>query len=215
MRQHAPVAALVSVLLASSAFAQTLAVEPRLPESLPPAAPNPGACAEGMHPAFDEAQGRYVCVKDDDRAPRPTAWRGDRMEELRGVLIGDDMSAKDGALSGLFDASQGGRRSGGDGGVAVPGARGTASVPSLAHRSEGRSRAGRSVPLPDRGEARFITVGAVDDVGNKLRDRNDKKLEEATKQQKETEKAWKDYKEGKSVSPKPPTADDVSTSGKG
>lgn len=195
MRSHATFAALVSILLASSAFAQTLAEEPRLPEPLPPAAPNPGACAEGMHPAFDEARGRYVCVKDDVRTPRPAALSSDRMEELRGVLLGGDMSAKGESLSGLFDASRGGRRSGGDGVVAAAGA--------------------RAVPFPASGEARFIPAGIIDDAGDKLRDRNDKKLEEATKKQKETEKAWKDYKDGKSVSPNPPAADEISIGGKG
>jgi len=155
-------------------------------------------------------------------APSRAASGAVPMKELGAVLGGSDQGAKNAALNAFFDASLAGGAGDAKDAVAAPAA--TVAPAELPRASWRLAHTDPSVPLPPtgdkprpgtRGEARFIAVGAVDDIGNKLRDRNDKKLEEATKQQKETEKAWKDYKEGKSVSPKPPTADEVSIGGKG
>lgn len=185
--------------------------------------PTPGYCPEGMHKVFDEYAGRYICVQNDDSRICPkgmvwrhgmcvdgrTDWNDDRIMKMSGDLGGDDMSAKGAALNGLFDAAMSGKAGEVKDAVAAPSSSGGAYA--LAPRTGWRlAHTDPSVPLPptgdkprpgSRGEARFLAVGAFDDLGNKLRDRNDEKLKEATKEQKDTEKRWKDYKEGKSVSP--------------
>lgn len=158
-------------------------------------------------------------------APSRAASGAVPVKELNSVLAGNDQGAKDAALNGFFDSSLTGRAGGDKGFVAAPAA--TVDRTELPRASWRLAHTDPSVPLPPtgdkprpgtKGEARFIAVGAFDDLGNKLRDRNDEKLKEATKEQKDTEKRWKDYKEGKSVSPEkcPGCSDkEIAMTGKG
>lgn len=206
-------------LLLPMLFSAARAASPDRAQSRYAPRPEPRECPEGTRREFDEYQGRYVCVPFVDRVPRPCPLPDNKgYDKLGAALGGEDMSAKGEALNGLFDAMKAGEAK--DAVAAGP----RASAPSLKPSAGWRlAHTDPSVPVPPTGPkprpggdgVRFMTVGAVDDLGNKLRDRNDKKLEEATKQQKETEKRWKDYKEGKSVSPHPPTADEISIGGKG
>jgi len=167
------------------------------------------------------------CINPYDGCPRPmphpmedandkpagsaaSIGKEDRMKELLGTLGGDDMAAKGAALNGFFDASLSGKA--GDTKDAVAASAGSGAKASILIPQTGwrLAHTDPSVPVPptgpkprpgSRGEVRFLTVGVVDDLGNALRDRNDKKLEEATKQQKDTEKGWKDYKNGDKISP--------------
>ncbi len=179
--------ALAVLFLASPVFAQSSVVAERPGDAYPQPGPTPASCPPGFHREFDEASGRTGCVKNSNDEPKPSASRNGRAAELSAALGSGDQAAFAPALETFFDASQ---------------SRGIA---------PGAVTAG---PWRERPSG-LVKVGVTEDVGNKLRDRNDKKLEEATKQQKETEKAWKDYKDKKSVSPRPPTADEVSIGGKG
>ena len=120
------------------------------------------------------------------------------------------MAAKGAALNGFFDAALGGKAGDTKDAVAAPAAGGAKASTLMPQPGWRLAHTDPNVPVPPTGpkprpgardEARFITVGVVDDLGNALRDRNDKKLEEATKKQKDTEKGWKDFKNGDKMSP--------------
>ena len=142
------------------------------------------------------------------------------LNKLAGILGGNDRSAKSAALDGLFDSAQP-RKSESD--AVSAGSWATASSGAGPSVGGGSLRAAAAavtvpsprIPKPKDNDAPKPAKGPVEPVGNALRDRNDKKLEDATKQQKETEKAWKDYKNGDRVSPHPTTADEVTIGGKG
>ncbi len=126
--------------------------------------PYPRHCAEGTHRVYDESAGGYVCVKSNDREPRPLLGpdepfgdcpdhmrptcgsRNGQMKQLSGILGGDDMASKGQALDGLFDAAQS-RKS--ESGAVSAGTWGPAS-----------SRLSMSKPVEFRkGEARLILAG--------------------------------------------------------
>jgi hypothetical protein len=142
-------------------------------------------------------------------------WSADRASKLSQVLGGDDMSAKGEALGGLFDAARSRKPEPG----AVSAGSWGAPASGLESAKAGSPRAGAAgvtVPAPwYPGKAEKKDVVLASDLGDKLRDRNDKKLADGTKQQKDAEKAWKDYKKGDSVSPRPPVANEISIGGKG
>lgn len=182
--------------------------------------PRPGSCPEGTHRVFDEYQGRYICVDDDGRGPRTLPWRTDRMKELSGTLGGDDMSAKGAALNGLFDAEQsrksdagavsagtwGAAPSGiaalkpydpkkgsrlilvGEKGAAAGAIAGGAAGEMTGVPGAGSVGAGLGGLAGSKAEDKFNS--GMDKLGDSLRDRNDKKLEEGTRAQKEAEKKW-------------------------
>jgi hypothetical protein len=136
------------------------------------------------------------------------------------ILGGGDNAAKSRALDGFFDSAQA-RKSEPDAvSAGAWGAAASGALPSAGGGSVRAAAAAVTVPSPRVPKAKDNDApkpakGPVESAGDALRDRNDKKLQDATKQQKETEKAWKDYKNGDRVSPKPPTADEVSIGGKG
>jgi len=182
---------------------------------LPRPFPEPRYCPEGTHRLFDEYSGRYICVPNDERSPRPRPWHDERMKKMSGILGGDDMSAKGAALNGLFDAAQ--LRATGAGAVSA-GAWGK--TPSGTHGLKPyEPRKGKSglVLVGEKGAAAGAIVGGVatgghvvgealgglagskaedkfnsgvDKLGDKLRDRNDEKLRQGTQAQKDAEKKW-------------------------
>lgn len=183
--------------------------------------PYPRHCPEGTHRAYDEYAGGYICVKDGARGPRPLPWHTDRMKELGGALGGDDMSAKGAALNGLFDAVQsrktgadavsagawGAAPSGvaalkpynpkkgaglirvGEEGAALGGVLGGATGAAVS----GGTGAAIGAPIGgyygSKGQDAFNK--GVEDLGNKLRDRNDEKLRQGTQAQKDAEEKYK------------------------
>lgn len=176
--------------------------------------PRPGSCPEGTHRVFDEYQGRYICVQDEPRGPRPLPWRADRMKELSGALGGDDMSAKGAALNGLFDAAQS-RKS--DAGAVSAAAWGAAPSGIAVLKPYDPRKGARLTLVGEKGAAAGAIAGGVatgghvvgealgglagskaedkfnsgmDKLGDKLRDRNDEKLRQGTEAQKEAEKKW-------------------------
>ncbi len=176
--------------------------------------PRPGSCPEGTHRVFDEYQGRYICVQDDTREPRPLPWRTDRMKQLSGALGGDDMSVKGSALNGLFDAAQS-RKS--DAGAVSAGAWGGAPSGIAVLKPYDHKKGARLTLVGEKGAAAGAIAGGVatgghvvgealgglagskaedkfnsgmDKLGDKLRDRNDEKLRQGTEAQKEAEKKW-------------------------
>lgn len=195
----------------------------RMPE------PYLGCCPDGTHKEYDERTRGYRCVENRP-VIRPSVEDGLRDDDLKGVGRHQFRAEKMGAILGgdeaaaaFFDGAQ--ERAGLRDAVAADASSGrvpSGMIPATAWKLV---HTDPSVPVPVTGKprpamfesgrdaARFIAVG--DTLGNKLRDRNDKKLEDATKQQKDTEKRWKDYKEGNSVSPRPPVADETTTSRKG
>lgn len=183
--------------------------------------PRPGSCPEGTHRVFDEYQGRYICVQDEPRGPRPLPWRADRMKELSGALGGDDMSVKGAALNGLFDAAQS-RKS--DAGAVSAGARGAAPSGIAVLKPYDPKKGAGLIRVGEEGAALGGVLGGatgaavsggtgaaigapiggyygskgqdafnkgVEELGNKLRDRNDEKLRQGTQAQKDAEEKYK------------------------
>ncbi|MBI2385890.1 MAG: hypothetical protein HYV14_07740 [Elusimicrobia bacterium] len=186
-------------------------------EYCPQPYPRPGSCPKGTHRVFDEYKGRYICVEDDAREPRPLPWRTDRMKELSGVLGGDDMSAKGAALNGLFDAVQS-RES--DAGAVTAGAWGAAPSGVAALKPYDPKKGARLILVGEKGAAAGAIAGGaagemtgvpgagsvgaglgglagskaedkfnsgMDKLGDRLRDRNDEKLRQGTQAQKDAE----------------------------
>lgn len=187
---------------------------------LPRPFPEPRYCPDGTHRVFDEYQGRYICVPNDVREPRPLPWRTDRMKELSGALGGDDMSAKGAALNGLFDAELP-RKS--EAGAVSAGAWGSASSGVGALKPYDPKKGTRLILVGEKGAAAGAIAGGaagemtgvpgagsvgaglgglagskaedkfnsgMDKLGDRLRDRNDEKLRQGTQDQKDAEKKW-------------------------
>ncbi|MBI2789209.1 MAG: hypothetical protein HYX59_11050 [Elusimicrobia bacterium] len=182
--------------------------------SCPQPFPRPGSCPEGTHRVFDEYQGRYICVQDEPRGPRPLPWRTERMKELSGALGGDDMSVKGAALNGLFDATQS-RKS--DAGAVSAGAWGAAPSGIAVLKPYDPKKGARLTLVGEKGAAAGAIVGGaatggntagealgglagskledkfnrkMDEIGNGLRSDGDSALQKGTQAQKDAEKKW-------------------------